>query len=313
MLDLSVIIVSWNVREVLQRCLTTLPQAISDAYQWEVIVVDNASTDGSADDVRQLFKNARVIANHRNRLYTLAANQGLAAASGRHCLLLNPDTLPQPQSLARLVAYAESNDKAGLVGPRIVDADGRDDLLTGRHFPTLWSVFVDWLGLTRYFPDNHWISANLRPSFNRRQTAPVPLLSGACLLLPERLPAALRCFDPLFIMYGEDVDLCRRMQASGLQTVLVGDAVISHSGGASSRQQRLQSTILAADGDNRYFRKWYGDGAALKHRLSLAIVAIVKIIVFTLLGLLGQSQRLPDSATSTSRSCVGRPMAIPTM
>ncbi len=292
MLDLSVIIVSWNVREHLQRCLTTLPEAITDAYRWEVIVVDNASTDGSADCVRRQFENARVIANPVNRLYTLAANQGLDVASGRHCLILNPDTLPQPESLARLIEYAESNDQAGLVGPRIVDADGHDDMLTGRYFPTLRSVFADWLGLTRRFPDSHWISANLRPSYNRRQTSPVPLLSGACLLLPERLPTPLRRFDPHFIMYGEDVDLCRRIQVSGLQAVFVGDAVICHVGGASSRQQKLRSTILAADGDNRYFQKWCGAGAARRHRLTMALVAIVKTAAFTLLGL---SDRRPDA------------------
>lgn len=283
--DLSVIIVNWNVQEHLLRCLAALPEAITTVYRWETIVVDNASSDGSADCVRRQFSQARVIANPSNRLYTAAANQGLDVASGRHCLILNPDTIPQPESIARLLAYAEAHAEIGLAGPRIVDADGHDDLLTGRRFPTLWSVFADWLGLTRRFPHNRWLSANLRPDYDRRQTASVPLLSGACLLFPEHLPASLRRFDPAFLMYGEDVDLCRRVQTAGLRTVLVGDAVIVHLGGESSRQQKLQTTLLAADGENRYFRRWHGAGAGRWHRLIVAIVAVIKVAVFGLLGL----------------------------
>lgn len=290
--DLSVIIVTWNVREHLLRCLGALPQAITTAYRWEVIVVDNASTDGSADCVQRQFSQARVIANPGNRLYTAAANQGLAAAGGRHHLILNPDTIPQPQSIARLLAYAEADTESGLVGPRIVNADGQDDLLSGRHFPTLGSVFADWLGLTRRFPHNRWLAANLRPDYDRHQTAAVPLLSGACLLLPERLPVPLRRFDPVFLMYGEDVDLCRRVQAAGLRTVLVGDAVIVHLGGESSRQQKLQTTLLSADGENRYFRRWRGVSAGRWHRLILAIVAAIKVTVF---GLLCLARRRSDA------------------
>ena len=196
--DLSIIIVSWNVREHLMRCLSALPEAITTAYRWEVIVVDNASTDGSADYVQQHVDRARVIANPTNRLYTAAANQGLDVASGRHCLLLNPDTIPQPESLARLLAYAEANAEAGLVGPRIVDADGHDDLLTGRHFPTLWSVFADWLGLTNHFPHHRWLSPNLRPDYDRRQTAPVPLLSGAVCSCLNVYPSNCAVLIPLF-------------------------------------------------------------------------------------------------------------------
>ena len=278
-LDLSVIIVSWNVREHLLRCLSALPAAITVAYRWEVIVVDNASADGSVEAVRLQFGQARVIANPSNRLYTAAANQGLDAASGRHYLILNPDTIPQPESIARLLAYAEAHAEAGLVGPRIVDADGHDDLLTGRHFPTPCSEFADWLGLTNRFSHHRWLSPNLRPDYDRRQTAPVPLLSGACLLLPERLPAQMRRFDSAYRMYGEDVDLCRRVQAAGLQMSLVGDAVIVHLGAESSRQAKLQSNLLAVDGSNRYFRRWHGAGSARWHRLLMAVVAVVKCVV----------------------------------
>ena len=285
--DLSIIIVSWNVREALLTCLAALPEAVSNAYDYEVIVVDNASSDGSVVAVRQAFPSVSVIANSSNRLYTAAANQGLAVAAGRHLLLLNPDTVPQPHSLARLLLHADAHPCAGLLGPRIVGPDGQDDLRTGRHYPTPWSETLDWLGLSRRFPHHPILAANLRPNVPRDRTAAVPLLSGACLLLSQRLPSSLRRLDEHFPMYGEDVDLCRRVQLAGYETVLVGDAVIFHAGGQSSRQENLRTALLAVEGVHRYFRRWHGRGAAWRHRLGMASVALIKWIAFSLLGLIG--------------------------
>lgn len=287
MIDLSVIIVSWNVCALLDRCLTALPAAITAAYSWEVIVIDNASEDGAVEWVQQHHPQARIIANPQNRLYTAAANQGLAAARGRHLLLLNPDTLPRPGSLARLMDFAEAHPDAGLLGPRILDASGRDDLRTGRFYPTPWSETLEWLGLVRRFPRNPFLAANLRPGFERAQVCPVPLLSGACLLLNHSLPASLRRLDPFYPMYGEDVDLCRRIQAAGYDTVLVGDSLIEHIGGESSRHDRRRTALLAADGAQRYLRAWQGLGAARWHRLGMASVATLKWVAFSLLGAVG--------------------------
>jgi GT2 family glycosyltransferase len=289
--DLSVIIVSWNVCARLERCLAALPAAITPACSSETIVIDNASDDGSQAMLEQRGPQIRLIANPHNRLYTAAANQGLAAACGRHLLLLNPDTLPHPGSLARLIAYADAHPSAGLLGPRILDAHGRDDLRTGRLYPTPLSEALDWVGLTRRFPHHRLMAANLRPDFERGQIASVPLLSGACLLLNQSLPPDLRRLDPSFPMYGEDVDLSRRIQAAGYETVLVGDALIEHTGGESSRLAAQRSALMAVAGVQRYFRRWSGAGAAYRHRLGMAVVAIVKWGAFSLLGLLGRESQ----------------------
>ncbi len=289
--DLSIIIVSWNVRGHLERCLAALPDAVTTAHRWEVIVVDNASSDGSAEHVQQQIDQARVIANPTNHLYTSAANQGLDIAQGRHLLLLNPDTVPQPTSLARLIDYAESHTDVGLVGPRILRDDGRDDLLTGRHYPTLWSEFIDWMGLSHRFPSNRF--SNLRPNYDRGITASVPLLSGACLLLPEHLPHDLRRLDAAYPMYGEDLDLSRRIQAAGFKTVLLAEAVVTHLGAQSSQQVKAEAALLAIDAANRYFRQWHGPGTARKHRLLMAGIALIKSVAFTFIYATG---RQPDAA-----------------
>ncbi|NOX63172.1 MAG: glycosyltransferase family 2 protein [Chloroflexi bacterium] len=284
---MSIVIVSWNVREALLACLAALPDAVTPAYAYEVIVVDNASSDGSVAAVRKAFPSVHIIANSANRLYTAAANQGLTIAVGRHLLLINPDAIPQPHSLARLIAYADQHPRAGLLGPRIFRSDGRDDLRTGREYPTPWSETLDWFGFTRRFPHHPFWAANLRPDFPRDRTASVPLLSGACLLLSQRLPSSLRRLDEYFPMYGEDVDLCRRVQQAGYETVLVADAEVFHAGGQSSRQIGLRTALLAVEGVQRYFRRWRGSGAARRHRMGMALVAVVKWTAFTLLGLIG--------------------------
>jgi GT2 family glycosyltransferase len=299
----SVVIVTWNVGGALARCLAALPAAWDDglnpAWTWELIVVDNASTDDTVAVVQQQVplllraksghppQEVQFLVNPCNRLYTAAANQGLEAAQGRYGLVLNPDTVPAPGSLARLVALAEAHPRIGLLGPRILTPEGRDDLRTGRHYPTPWSELTDWLGLTRRFPRSRLWAANLRPQVPRTRTGPVPLLSGACLLLSASLPPELRRFDPGYPMYGEDVDLCRRIQAAGYETWLVAEAVIVHSGGLSSRQERVRTALLAADGVNRYFRHWHGPWTARRHRLGMAVVAALKGSAFSLLGRLG--------------------------
>ncbi len=285
--DLSIVIVSWNVRDSLLRCLAALPAAI-EPCDWEAIIIDNASSDGSAEEVQRCFPEMRVIANAHNRLYTAAANQGLAAASGRHLLLLNPDTLPRPSSLAHLVRYADHHVEAGLLGPRILDLQNHDDLRTARHYPTAWSEMLIWSGLTMRFPHHPLLAANLRPTYDRSQTGPVPLLSGACLLLSEHLTPDLRRLQPTFPMYGEDVDLSRRIQDAGYQTILVAKAIVIHAGAESSRQAPMRTALLAVDGANRYLRVWQGRGAARRHRLGMAMVAVGKWLGFSLLGLMGR-------------------------
>ena len=277
--EISIIIVTWNVREHLLRCLRALPAAVEDV-SYEVIVVDNASEDGSAEAVKQQFPEVRLVVNSCNALYTRAANQGLALACGRYRLLLNPDVVPHPGSIARLVRYAEAHPGVGLLGPRILDASGRDDWRTGRYYPTPWSEFVDWSGLGRWFSFLPFLVKNRRLKYDRSCNSAVPLLSGACLLFPPLLPAPLRQLNPDFPMYGEDIDLCRRMDAAGFRKMLVGEAQMIHIGGASSAQQPAKNALLAVLAMNQYFRKWDGMAAAWGHRALLGLVALAKVMFF---------------------------------
>ena len=287
--EVSIIIVSWNVREHLRRCLQALPAAAA-GIDYEVIVVDNASEDGTAAMVREAFPMVQLVVNETNTLYTAAANQGLARARCRMQMLLNPDVIPHPGSIARLVRYAEAHPEAGLLGPRIVDALGRVDWRTGRDFPTPWSEFVDWSGLGRWFQASIFVK-NRRLDYDRSQTAAVSLLSGACLLFPAHLPAYLRRLDSRYPMYGEDIDLCRRIRRADLQCVLVAEAEMTHIGGASSQQTPVFAAIQAVSAMNRYFREWDGDITARWHRLLMGWIALGKVLVFCLPSVLSRRLR----------------------
>ncbi len=288
--DVSVVIVSWRVREHLARCLAALPAA-AEGLSYEVIVVDNASADGSVEMVRERFPDVRLVANDGNLLYTAAANQGLALARGRYALLLNPDAILHPGGIARLVRCAEARPEAGLLGPRIFDAAGRDDWRTGRRYPTPWSEFVDWSGVGRWFSFVPFLVKNRQLAYDRGRTSAVPLLSGACLLFSPQLPASLRQLDPNFPMYGEDIDLCRRVDRAGFQKVLVGDALMTHIGGASSSQQPAESALRAVVAMNRYFRQWDGRSAARRHRALLGLIGLVKSTIFCVGGLISPGWR----------------------
>ena len=277
--QLSIVIVSWNVREPLLRCLQALPAAVEE-LSYEVIVVDNASEDGTVAAVQSFFPEVKVKVNQRNLFYAAAANQGLALANGSYILLMNPDMLPHPHSIARLLRYAEAHPRAGLLGPRIFDARGQDDWRTGREYPTPWSEFVDWSGLAHLFSFMPFLLKNRRLAYDRGQSSAVPLLSGACLLFPPQLPASLRQFDPGFLMYGEDIDLCRRIDRARLQKILVSDARMTHIGGASSKQQPVITALLAVVAMNRYFHQWDGRLTAWLHRALMGLISLTKTAVF---------------------------------
>ncbi len=288
--ELSIIIVSWNVWVHLAECLNALPAAAEDV-SYEVIVVDNASEDDTVSQLRRRFPHVKVLINDDNLWYTAAANQGLAMAAGKMAMLLNPDVIPHPGSIARLVRYAKVHPEAGLLGPRILQISGKVDLRTGREFPTPWSELVEWSGIVHWFPLS-WLLKNYRLGYDRTQTSAVPLLSGACLLIPAHLPPTLRQLNPSYIMYSEDIDLCRRVWQAGFQCVLVAEAEMTHIGGASSSQCPEITAYLAVSSMNRYFLEWEGERTARRHRLMIGFIAFFKTIIFCLTTKIGfQHQR----------------------
>jgi N-acetylglucosaminyl-diphospho-decaprenol L-rhamnosyltransferase len=241
--DLAVVIVNYNTREYLEPCLASLPAALAelDAAIW---VVDNASPDDSLAFIRQRHAEVNLIASPRNGGYAYGNNLGLrsagfgsgAAPAFRHALLLNPDTLPSPGSLARLVAFLDANPDIGVCGPRVHRPDGSLDRACRRGAPTPLVAFYQLSGLSRLFPrSSHFARYNLTYLPEHRQSD-VDAVVGACMLLRGAALEQTGLLDERFFMYGEDLDLCLRIKSAGWRVVYYPAVELMHYKGRATRK-----------------------------------------------------------------------------
>jgi N-acetylglucosaminyl-diphospho-decaprenol L-rhamnosyltransferase len=243
--DLAVVIVNYNTREFLGPCLELLPAALGNLSA-ETWVVDNASTDCSAELVRERFANVHLIVSRRNGGYAYGNNLALRAAGFgvpigaaprfRHVALLNPDTEAPPGSLAQLVRFLDTNPAVGVCGPRVERPDGSLDRACRRGTPTPLVAFYQLSGLARLFPrSRHFARYNLTYLPEDRR-AEVDAVVGACMLVRAEALRVVGLMDERFFMYGEDLDLCLRVRAAGW-SVAYEPAVrlLHHKGGATRK------------------------------------------------------------------------------
>ena len=255
MVDLSIVIVNWNVRDLLRRCLNSILDT-GCSILVEVIVVDNASTDGSVEMVETEFPGVHLITNADNRGFPAANNQGIAVAQGRYVFLLNPDTELVGDALATMVAFADAHPDAGIVGPQLLNSDGSVQS-SRRRFPTLATAFFEstWLQscspprvLERYYvldrPDD--------------VVQDVDWVTGAALLARRKAIQQVGPMDEGFFMYSEELDWCRRIKAAGWQVVYLPTATVIHHEGKSSEQVIPARHIYFQSSKVRYFRKHHG-------------------------------------------------------
>jgi GT2 family glycosyltransferase len=256
--DLSVVIVSWRTRELLGACLRSLRAALGErlaAGGAEVIVVDNASGDGSAERVRDQFPEVRLIANSENRGYAAGNNQGIAAARGRNVMLLNPDTEVPREAVERLEACLAAHPRAGAAAPMLVHPDGRPQSSL-RGFPTPLALLGAVTGLGRLAPAGSPLAA-YQPRALPAAPAVVEQPMASCLLLRGEALRAVGGFDEAFPIFFNDVDLCWRLRRGGWEIWFVPEARVVHHGGASTRQVRLAMLWESHRGLHRYYQKHY--------------------------------------------------------
>jgi hypothetical protein len=271
--DVSIVVVNWNTREMLATCLRTA-QEMADEVSIELVVVDNASTDGSQDMLRQQFPGARLILNTQNVGFARANNQGVAAAQGRCVLLLNSDAFLLPRSLSAMVELADANPHLGLVGAHLLNSDGTFQA-SYTPFPSLWQEFLILSGLGRLFFGRYYPSRGPQES---RGPQPVDYVEGACLLARREAYQAVGGMDEGFFMYAEEVDLCYALIRAGWQVWYHPDARVTHLGGASSRNRKPQREGDLYRSRVRFFRKHYGHGSANLLKAMIIAFTAVKVI-----------------------------------
>ena len=262
--QLSIIIVGWNVRELLRACLACLP------CEAEVIVVDNASSDGSAEMVRRDFPQVRLLANSTNRGFTGGNNDGLRLASRPWVFFLNPDTVPHGDALDRMLAYLETHSDVGVVGPQLRYGDGSLQS-SRRRFPTLATAFFESTPLAWHWPAerNRWARRYQMADVPADRAQEVDWLVGAALLTRQEVMAQVGGFDEGYFMYSEELDWQRRVKQAGWKIVYLPEAVITHYEGKSSEQATGARHIRFNRSKVRYFRKYYGPLQTELLRLSL--------------------------------------------
>ena len=255
--DISIIIVSWNVRELLLACLAALPAAVGDAFSYEVIVVDNASEDGTVDAVRTQFPEVRIIANAENLGFTGGNNQGLALARGRFLFLLNPDTLPQPGSIAHLARFLAAHPDVGMVGPRLWYGDGSPQP-NRRRFPTLATLFAESTIIQHYFPGLRLFQRYIMADRPEDEPQEVDWLVGAALMARRAVYEQIGGLDEGFFMYSEEMDWCKRAKDAGWRIAYEPAAEIIHYEGKSSEQAVARRDIFFFSSRVRYAQKHFG-------------------------------------------------------
>ena len=293
--DISVVVVSFEARDLLRRCLGAVA-----GCGWEVIVVDNASQDGSALLVATEFPDARLIRLEANLGFGAAANAGIAAARGRFLLLLNPDAWPLDDAIEQLAARLEAAPAVGAAGPTLLNADGsRQQSVRGR--PTRWRLATEYLFLRWIAPRSRALNAFYAAGFDHRTERDAEFLVGAALLLRREALAQVGGFDPAFFMYNEEVDLCHRLRAAGWQVRFFPGPRFLHVGGGSSANGRAALYREQLRSHLRFLAKHEGGRAAEQARVILLWAMRLRALMF-----LGPRRRISREAADWLASADAR-------
>ncbi len=254
--DLSVVIVSFNVAGLLRDCLQSV-EANLDHLRAEVFVVDNASADDSADMVEAEFPWVRSIRSPRNLGYVRGNNLALRQARGRHLLLLNPDTKLPPNALAQTVAYLDTHPDVGVLGPKLVRADGSLDLACRRSFPSPETAFFRLFGLARLFPNSPRFARYNLLYADPDRPMDVDSVCGAFMLVRRAVADQVGLLDESYRMYGEDLDWAYRIKRAGWRVRYHPSVVVLHYKGQSSRQRPARSLLNFYHAMHVFYGKHY--------------------------------------------------------
>lgn len=251
----AVLVISYNTKEMTLACLRTIREGAS-ATSHEVIVVDNASSDGSAEAIEREFPDYRVIASKENLGFARANNLAATHATAERLLLLNPDTLVDPGAIEALVGFADRTPDAGIWGGRTRFGDGSPNPTSCWRRPTPWSVFCSATTLAGLFKGSRLFNPESVGVLPDGAELPVDVVTGCWLLIDRRLWEELEGFDPAFFMYGEDADLCLRARARGAQPMVTASADIVHYGGQSDTVRPDKIVRLYTARRQLYARHW---------------------------------------------------------
>jgi GT2 family glycosyltransferase len=272
-MDLSIIIVSWNTQEILADCLASI-YANPPGGVFEVLVVDNASSDGTTEMVHQSFPQVRLVESSENLGFARANNLAISLAKNpRYILLLNPDTIVYPESLHKLISFMDENPKVGAAGPRMLNPDG--SLQTSCYTaPTLARECARMFHLGWILPNTCYHMEK----WDLGKRRDVDIIQGACLILRNTALEQVGLLDDNFFIYSEDFDLCFRIQKAGWRLVWLPEAEVMHYGAQSTGQVSAEMFLHLYRAKMKFMRKHYGVKSVFIYKLILLIAALPRLL-----------------------------------
>ncbi|MBL1212947.1 MAG: glycosyltransferase [Ignavibacteriae bacterium] len=287
MIDLSIIIVNYNVKEFLQNLLDSLKKAAQNISH-EIIIVDNASDDGSVEVIEERYPHVKLIKNEKNIGFGKANNIALSKAEGKFLLLINPDTIVKEDTFEKLIDFINKTDDAGIVGCKVLNPDGTLQLPCRRGFPGPWTSFTKITGLSKLFPKSKLFARYHLTYLDENETYEVDAISGAFMFIKREAYEKVGGFDPDFFMYGEDLDLCYRAQKSGFKVYYFHETEIIHYKGESTKRSRIDETKVFYNAMHLFVKKHFSASflvqlilrAAIGLRTMLAFANLYRLIIF---------------------------------
>ncbi|MBM2840152.1 MAG: glycosyl transferase family 2 [Bacteroidetes bacterium] len=269
-MDLSVIIVNYNVRQFLENTITSVMRAM-EGLEGEVFVVDNASDDGSVEMVKSKFPRICMIQNKENVGFARGCNLGLKRAQGEYLLLLNPDTIVQEDTFHVMLSFFRETPNAGLAGCKILNPDGSFQLPCRRGFPTPWVAFTKIFGLSAMFPKSRLFGRYNMTYLSPDETYEVDAVSGSFMMVSRRAYESVGELDEQFFMYGEDLDWCYRVSQDGFKVYYVHTTKIIHFKGESTRRSNLDEVRIFYSAMQLFVEKHFSASFVVELFLTIGI------------------------------------------
>lgn len=266
-MDVSIIIVSWNTSVLLGQCLRSIFDNPPPG-SFDVVVIDNASKDGSAKMVRENYPQTTLIENEANVGFSRANNQGIRISQGRYIILLNSDTLVHPESLRILLEFLDSHPDAGIAGAHLQNPDGTD-----QHYPTSFPTLPNQTSVLCYLPGRQQFNVGMS---NQSQVCEVERVQGAFLAIRREVIEQIGMMEESLFLYAEEDDLCQRARMAGWKVFFLPQVLITHYGGASTEQVSVKSLQHLYRSKLWFIRKYHGKAQARLLKLVLAIGCLIR-------------------------------------
>lgn len=245
--ELAIIVVNYNTRQLLDDCLASIYRADAPKGGLQVVVVDNASSDDSMNMVAQKYPGVLVVKNSENLGFAKANNIGVEAADAKYILFLNSDTVIRRYSLVKPLKYLKTHPKIGAITVRLYLKDGSIDYDNHRGFPTPWTSFTKFSGLSKFFPKSTLFNSYHLGFQKLDKIHAIPVAAGSFLMMPTKLFKDIGMWDETYFFYGEDIDLCYRVNQAGYKIIYYPKVSTLHLRGATSglRKENAKEAVSA--------------------------------------------------------------------